>query len=213
MALAAVLALSGCAPEQRNFGFVVEDVGMSQEPGGPALFVRQRITFSDEARDALVHGVPLVVRVEGRLRPQGARRYPVRVARDFELSYLPLSDHYQLRDLLRAGPGVGSDAQPRTYPRLRHALADLTEVTLPLPPHVAAFVGEDAPADALTVGARTHLAEQELPPPMRLPAWLSARWHHDSGWLTRSVPLPGQGPLQNPQRIPPADAAADPKRT
>lgn len=193
-----MLALAGCAPEQRNFGFVIEDVGIRQEPGGPVLVVRQRITLSDEARDALVHGVPLVVRVEGRLRAQGARRYPVRVARDFELSYLPLSDHYQLR----AEPEGGSDAPARTYPRLRHALAELAEVALPLPADIGGIADEDAPPAALSVGARAHLAERELPPPMRLPAWLSARWHHDSGWLTRTVPLPEQAPRRTTLRTP-----------
>lgn len=141
------------------------------------LVVHQQVTLSREAREALEHGVPLVIRIDGLLKPpRGAQTGTVHLQRCFVIRHLPLSGHYQLA-------GGDDDRPPRTYPRLRHALAGLAEIELILPPGPAS-------RGAWEAQARTRLVKRELPAPMRLPAWFSPRWRHDSGWLTQSVSLP-----------------------
>ncbi len=164
--------LAGCTPAPQDHGIDIEAVRAQALADGPALVVRQKIVLSREAREALQHGVPLVFELEGRLREPGARSEAARVLRRFEIHYLPLSDHYRVvaDDGLRLG----------TYPRLRHALAGLNEIALPLPQAASAQTGWDA-------RVRCRLLERALPRPMRLPAWLSPGWRHDSGWQEASL--------------------------
>jgi hypothetical protein len=176
-AMLAQAAASGCAPAEQDFGFAIKRIEARPAPDGVELTIRQDIKLSREAQDALVHGVPLVIRVELFLRAPGKRSHSWHAERAFEIRYLPLSDHYQL---------VGDEGTARrTYPRLRHVLADLAEVRLTLPAEsISGGVGE--------VRARTYLEKRELPPPMRLPTWFSARWRHDSGWQSQVLSLPEQ---------------------
>jgi len=96
------------------------------------------------------------------------------MTRRFEIRYLPLSDHYQL---------IADGERPLgTFPRLRHALAALNEIVLPLP-------GDWNATGDWKARARCRLLERALPRPMRLPAWLSAGWRHDSGWAEDAVHL------------------------
>jgi hypothetical protein len=176
-AMIAQVAAFGCTPAEQDFGFTIARIEARPAREGVELTIRQDIKLSREARDALVHGVPLVIRVELYLHAPGKRSHAWHADRTFEIRYLPLSDHYQL---------AGDEGTARrTYPRLRHALADLAEVRLTLPAaSISGGVGE--------VRARTYLEKRELPPPMRLPTWFSALWRHDSGWQSQVLSLPEQ---------------------
>ena len=127
----------------------------------------QRLALSDEARDALIHGVPLTIDLELSLRDT---RSQIRVANQtysYEIHYLPLSDHYQLTD--RKNQWV------RTFPRLRHVLATLSMLQVSLETGVL-------PSGDYELLARTRLDQKSMPPPMRLPVMLSASWQHDTSW-------------------------------
>jgi hypothetical protein len=134
----------------------------------------QKISLSSEAREALVHGVPLRIKVSANLRSSGGRSDESKATRHFEIRYMPLSDHYQLSS--------DETGTVNTYPRLRHALAALSEVEMSL--SVAGFE-----AGAYELRARSVLEKQHLPAPMRLPAWFAPNWHHDSGWVSWPVQI------------------------
>ena len=160
---------------EQDFGFAIENIEAQPGRSGVELVITQELSLSSEATEALRHGVPLVIEVEARLRASGKHTDDASLQRSFELRYLPLSDHYQL--LGDAG------AEVRTFPRLRHALADLAQVRLRIPPDSLSRGGLEA-------RARSRLRMSELPPPMRLPARMSAAWRHDSGWSAQTVALP-----------------------
>ena len=142
--------------------------------GGAAVevVVHQTIDLSDEAQSALTHGVPLFIRTELALRPRESRRDFAHLEREFEIRYLPLSNLYQV-----------TTSQPhvvKTFPRLRHVLAEMRTVDFGLD---AAIL----PANDLELRARSSLNKRRMPPPMRLPAWFSAEWRHDTGWTSWPV--------------------------
>ena len=178
LTLLAAGTLPACTPASQDFGFEIDRLESRTGSEGTVLVIHQRVSLSTEAREALVNGVPLVILVEVRLRPPGARNETVRAQRRFEIRYLPLSDHFQLT--------AGEDLPVRTYPRLRHALSELAQVAVDIPAGAAG-------GGLWAARARSFLAASELPPPMRLPAWFSARWRHDSGWHAQAVSMPERG--------------------
>ncbi|MEJ2299853.1 MAG: DUF4390 domain-containing protein [Woeseiaceae bacterium] len=91
----------------------------------------------------------------GRARRRGTRRLA------------PQRQRWQVRE---------GDAGPaRTFPRLRHVLADLGRLDL-------SFETGALPGGEYELLARSYLDQERMPPPMRLPALFSRRWDHASGW-------------------------------
>jgi hypothetical protein len=175
--MALALALAGCSAGPADFGFSIGRVEAKTSAAAVNVVIHQRLVLSSEAKDALNHGVPLAIRTELELRAAGSRENIARATREFEIRYLPLSDHYQLTTLQPSGM--------QTYPRLRHVLAELSAVRFSLQP------GQLPPGE-YHLRARSLLDKQNMPPPMRLPAWFSAAWKLDSGW--QSWPLAGTSP-------------------
>jgi len=166
---ASLLLLVACKEQNRDFGFVINGVETRAAGQQLKIVLEQKITLSQDARIALTNGIPLHLEVRAELETDGDSRS---IARRFEIRYMPLSDHYQL-----------SSQQPafvRTYPRLRHALADLSAVELNMPL-------QDVTAGVYELQTRSWLDKRKLPPPMRLPAWFSPNWQHDSGWQSWPV--------------------------
>jgi len=128
---------------------------------------RQKLALSEDARAALVHGVALTVELDFILRDASSQSRVAKFTRYYEISYLPLSERFQVADL--------SARTTRTYPRLRHALAWLSNVQL-------SFETGILPAGEYELLARSRLDTQRMPPPMRLPTLFSAQWKHDSAW-------------------------------
>lgn len=167
--------LAGCAPGSGDFGFVIDRVDTRWDHESLRVAVGQKLILSDEAKDALNHGVPLVFQTQVRLRNRVSGEELQQDHRTFEIRYLPLSERYQLS----ASPPL----QVRTFPRLRHALGEVAAVEF-------TFAGlRTAPAD-LELRARSQLDKSQMPPPMRLPVWFSAEWDHDSGWTVWPVDAP-----------------------
>ena len=165
---------NSCASSEGKFGFTLLEAHIRKS--GEHMLVRlvQKISLSSEAREALVHGVPLRIKVSANLRSSDGRSDESKATRHFEIRYMPLSDHYQL-----SSEEAGT---VNTYPRLRHALAALSEVEMSL--SVSGFE-----AGAYELRARSVLEKQHLPAPMRLPAWFAPNWQHDSGWVSWPVQI------------------------
>lgn len=170
-ALTSLVLLTACADRTGEFGFELQNVRSRVSGQQLNIALLQKISLSPDARTALQNGVPLHIEVRAELDTAAGA---ISTSRRFEIRYMPLSDHYQL-----------SSDQPafvRTYPRLRHALAELSEVELSLPLL-------EVPAGDYQLSTRSWLEKRKLPAPMRLPAWFSPNWQHDSGWQSRTVQI------------------------
>jgi hypothetical protein len=165
--LVAALALAGCSDPAADGRFELNHVEAKWANGWMEVNCDQRLSLSNEARNALIHGVPLTVQLELLLRDTASQTRIGNQTSRFEIRYLPLSDHYQLSD-------SGSNSI-RTFPRLRHVLAELSSLDL-------SFETGVLPAGDYELLARTRLDQRAMPPPMRLPVLLSSRWRHDSSW-------------------------------
>ncbi len=165
--LVVLVVLAGCQSAADDSRFVIERVDTQWTNGQVYVNSEQKLALSNEAREALIHGVPLTLELELLLRNTGSQ---VRVGSDtrlYEIRYLPMSEHYQL---VQAG-----SAGIKTFPRLRHVLAELSRIRL-------SFETGVLPAGNYELLARISLDQRTMPPPMRLPMLLSSSWHHDSSW-------------------------------
>ena len=170
--LSAVLvgfALAACGDTGGGGLFEVKAVEARWSNGRMDVRFEQELRLSPEARDALLHGVPLTVSVELVLRDAETQTRLKRQREHFEIRYLPLSEHYQL-----SRPG-GGDTE--TFPRLRHVMAELGDLRLEVKTGAL-------PRGEYELLARSFLDKQKMPPPMRLPVLFSPRWSHESAWTS-----------------------------
>jgi hypothetical protein len=163
-----VLFLSGCG-EQSNvdYGFTINKVSVNRTYQALSVNLQQNLVLSQQAREALEHGVTLTIMLEMELRNDNNMIVMRRDARRFKLSYLPLSERYQLSE--------EETDELQSFSRLRHMLAEIDELNVqlatgPLPP------------GSYELRTRIRLDESLLPAPMQLPAWFSSQWQHDSEW-------------------------------
>lgn len=167
--LALLLALAGCQPQAAGGQFEIDSIESLWVNGRVNVHCERTLRLSDEARRALAHGVPLTVELELILRSTATQTRVAREAAAYEIRYLPMSEHYQVSNL--------ADGQVGTYPRLRHALADLGRLDL--------SIGTGAlPAGEYELLARSRLDHSRMPPPMQLPVLLDSGWKHASAWTS-----------------------------
>jgi hypothetical protein len=170
-----VVLLSACSPPPQDFGFVIEDIDSFWRNDRLIISTQQRLSLSDDAREALVHGVPLTIDHILIIRKPGSEDNLKTHVSSYEVRYLPLSDHYQL-----AGPG---HENIRTFPRLRHVMAELGAIDVP----IDTVSLTDGDYELL---ARSRLNRRKVPPPMRLPVWFSDAWKHDTDWTPQTISVP-----------------------
>ena len=161
--------LSGCGQPPGEHGFYLRSLDV--RPGYQVVRARlqQDLKLSPEATEAIEHGVPLTLTIELELRDARDLTLLADDQHHFVIRYLPLSEHFQLTDQSRH--------ETNNYPRLRHALAELSRLNLEF------STGPLAPGP-YELRARAHLDNRHLPAPMRLPALLSSGWRHRSEWTT-----------------------------
>lgn len=164
--MSALLA-AGCSGAPEDHGITVQNVRLQPRNETVTVSLVQSIRLSAAARRALSRGVTLKFVVSSELRRRDNRN-PVAIDRkDWALSYLPLSEHYQV-----AGP---DEAATRTFPRLRHAVRALENL------EYTVATGE-LPRGDYEFRVRARLDRSSLPIPIQLPALLFSRWWHDSDW-------------------------------
>lgn len=167
--LVAMLALAGCSDPATDNRFELTRVESTWTNGYLRVISEQKLLLSEEARNALVHGVPLTLELELVLRNTGNQMRIGKENSGYEIRYLPLSSYYQLT--------FSETAEIMTFPRLRHVLAELSRLNVSVETGVI-------PAGDYELLARMSLDQQKMPPPMRLPVLLSAKWQHDSSWTS-----------------------------
>lgn len=175
--LLTALLLGGCGPAPEGGRFDVEQLDVNWSLGHLEVHFTQRLQLSPEARDALQHGVPLTVGVELVLRDAHTQNRVLRERSFYEIRYLPLSEHYQLARIADDGQD-----EVRTFPRLRHALAELSDLRLSV--ETGALPGGE-----YELLARSYLDKHRMPPPMRLPVLFSPHWTHESAWKSAALEI------------------------
>jgi hypothetical protein len=163
----APLALAGCSRPAEGGLFVIDRVETHWANGRLEGNCKLGLRLSPAARDALQHGVPLTVELELILRNTSDQTRVGTETGRYEIRYLPLSEHYQV-----SGLGEGHAG---TFPRLRHALAELSDLDFSIDTGAL-------PAGEYELLARGRLDHASMPPPMRLPALFDPGWKHASQW-------------------------------
>lgn len=166
-AAALAIGLAACGKAAEGGHFEIEQVDARWANGRLQGNCSQSLQLSAEARNALRHGVPLTIELELILRNSTDQTRVGVETRRFELRYLPLSEHYQVTGLGQEHAG--------TFPRLRHALAELSRIDFSIDTGAL-------PAGDYELLARSRLDHHSMPPPMRLPALFDAGWNHASNW-------------------------------
>lgn len=162
------LGLAACGGQETPaYSFTINDVSVRSAYQSLNVHLQQGLELSEQAREALEHGITLTLSLEMELRNDNNMIVVRRDTRRYQLRYLPLNESYQLLD--------DHSGEQQTFSRLRHLFAalgslDLSVPTGPLPP------------GGYELRTRIHLDENRLPAPMRLPSWYSAQWQHDSEW-------------------------------
>jgi len=170
--LTLMLALGGCSEPGDGGTFEINRLDARWQSGRVEVSCEQQLSLSAEAREALLHGVPLTIELELILRAAETQARVSTMTRRYELSYLPLSEHYRVS-------GVGAN-DVATFPRLRHALAELSRLELQL--ETGAL-----PTGQYELLARSQLDHRHMPHPMRLPALFDPRWKHVSEWASAQL--------------------------
>ena len=165
--LVATLSLAACSDPAADGRFELSRVEAKWTNGWMEVTCEQRLSLSNEARNALIHGVPLTVELELLLRNEVSRTQVGNETSSYEIRYLPMSDHFQL--------SLSGASTVKTFPRLRHVLSELSRLKV-------SFETGALPAGDYEVLARMSLDRQKMPPPMRIPVLLSSKWRHDSAW-------------------------------
>ncbi len=165
--LLAAMLLAGCEQQALGYGFVIKDVSVNRGYQSLDIGLQQDLALSQQAVEALHHGVTLTIRLELELRNDNNMIVVRRETRRFHIRYLPLSERYQLTG------GVAEKMQ--AFSRLRHVLAAIDNLHVQLP------TGPLPPGN-YELRTRIRLDESLLPAPMQLPALFSSQWRHDSEW-------------------------------
>jgi hypothetical protein len=166
----AMLALAGCGPRPAlDYAFAIRNVTISPAYQSLDIHLEQDLELSQQAREALEHGVTLTISLELELRDEDHVIDARRDARRFLLRYLPLSERYQFAE--------EATGELKVFSRLRHMLAALDDLSV----H---FATGPLPPGSYELRTRISLDESRLPTPMQLPAWFSPQWRHDSEWST-----------------------------
>lgn len=164
---ALAVGLAACGKAAEGGRFEIEQVDARWANGRLRGDCSLSLQLSSEARNALRHGVPLTIELELILRNSTDQTRVGVETRRFELRYLPLSEHYQVTGLGQEHAG--------TFPRLRHALAELSRIDFSIDTGAL-------PTGDYELLARSRLDHHSMPPPMRLPALFDAGWNHVSNW-------------------------------
>lgn len=137
--------------------------------GASRLTVNADVELSGAMIEALNNGVDLVLQWQLELRRPGRWWDATLVAdrRDLRLSYHSLSGRYLLSGL----------DEPRNFTTLDSLLTAIGRTSA-----VIGVTPPQTPAGESFWRLRARLDRTELPPPLRLPAWLSPAWRVNSPW-------------------------------
>lgn len=169
LALAVLLASTAAAA----YGLQVRAVRLTTVNDIVNVTAALDLELSDDAREALEHGVDLVFEIDSELRQRRRWIWDTRLARIRR--HLVLQRHALSRQYVVDQPESG---QRRVFTRLDRALAALGEVG-PWPLVDRRLLD---PGGRYVVRVRARLDREALPGPLQLIAWVTPGWRLSSGW-------------------------------
>ena len=168
-----LLLLSACAAPDEPPGHL-RLIEAEPQWQGDTLGLHTGVDFrpGPDIVEALNHGVTVHIRVRIHIRRPRELLVPDDRTRNhrFEIRYLPLIRHYELKDL--------KGEQRRSFPRLSMVLEALAE---PQWLDTRLTADQDIPA-AWRMQARVDIDRTRLPSPMRLPVWFESAWSLGDPW-------------------------------
>ena len=145
---------------------------------GSRLSATVALELGEEVLAALHNGVPLTLLWQLQVvdrRVLAPDRQLWATEGRLRLSYRALSRYYSMSEVERD--------TDKNYPNLAAMLQELRTLALELPPlEPVTSEGEDVASRF-----RIRLEVGALPPPLRLPAYLSDQWRLDSGWVEKAL--------------------------
>ena len=151
----------------------IKDIEISRDQGAHLLTARINYDFSEDAIEALHHGVDLFLVVEVLVKQQRAILWDVVSKRSqltYKLEYHPLSERYVLTDLNRY--------RRADFQYLNTALEVMGKIDSWQILHQA----ELNPDEQYSIMLRARLDIDSLPAPLRLLAFISKSWNIRSDW-------------------------------
>lgn len=172
--LLALCVLVMTVPSAHARAFNVTDVAASIANERLELEFDLDLSLSDEAIDALNHGIALYIIVEVELRRKRRLKRDSlleRSRKDVEIRYHGLSRRYLIQE-----SGIGTVSSHLTVEEALNAISSNRQVLIPVPE-----LPTNQSIDYL-IAVRTRLNNETLPNPLRLISKLLPSWRLDSGW-------------------------------
>jgi hypothetical protein len=181
LTLTLALALAGCGQSTVDGHLLVNSASIEHGGDQSVLQVELDHEFGPVLLEAMHSGVP--IRYVWSLELLGEDRWPSPrklAERDgyLEIGYRSVTRWYTLEGL--------NPNNPIALPDIEEAERVLGQMKLPL-------TDLDWPTPVRMARFRIELDVGNLPPPLRLPAYLSEQWRRDSGWYHWQPPSPPAG--------------------
>jgi len=171
----AVSAASACSSgAQGDQPVMLEVVGAEVQETDDAVVLdaQLRYQFGDAVLEAMRHGVPVTLLIEARIVNRSSRPWlevVLQTQRLYRLDYHALSGQYLLEDI---------DSGEQTIYPSHLALQD----AMARPPGLRLVDDLTLPEGQLQGSIRARISIEDLPPAMRLMAYLSPEWRLSSEW-------------------------------
>lgn len=172
--LLALCVLVMTVPPAHARAFNVTDVAASIANERLELEFDLDLSLSDEAIDALNHGIALYIIVEVELRRKRRLKRDSlleRSRKDVEIRYHGLSRRYLIQE-----SGIGTVSSHLTIEQALNAISNNRQILIPVPE-----LPTNQSIDYL-IAVRTRLNNETLPNPLRFISKLLPSWRLDSGW-------------------------------
>lgn len=132
------------------------------------------LALSDQAEEALLRGIPLIITIEVELERDRPLMWDTRITsweRHVEISYHALSERYLVQET-----GRGEIQNFLNLSTVMNVIGKQRSLKIPVPQLPT------NPEINYQVKVRAHLDSEALPTPLRLMAYLSPSWRLSTGW-------------------------------
>jgi len=170
--LAAFALLLGIVEARAEFS--VNDVTASIKNEEMLVDFDLDLTLSDQAEEALLRGIPLIVTMELELERDRSLMWDTKITtweRHVEISYHALSERYLVQET-----GRGEIENFLNLSTVMNVIGKQRSLKIPVPQLPT------NPEFNYSVRVRAHLDSEALPTPLRLMAYLSPSWRLTTGW-------------------------------
>jgi hypothetical protein len=171
-----LLATDISQAQEDNSGFSLREATATGLEGEVHIVSEMELVLSDQVEEAVNNGIPVTIVKEFAV-PRSRlvlKRRRVKLEQAYELRRHALSDRYLVSE-------NGSDSV-KTYPSVNDALRAIGSASV-----VTIQLEADEYRDPPQVTIRVYLDIYALPTALRLRAFISRNWRHNSGWTVWNI--------------------------